>query len=85
MSDATNNARYRRGRYASTVLAVVSHQDDSLVSHHGSAVYLINGLDRCISSRLGENGEILNYDLYSDFGQALGENPTAKDTDYLIT
>jgi hypothetical protein len=29
----------------------------------------------------GENGEILNYDLYSDFGQALGENPTAKDTE----
>lgn len=29
----------------------------------------------------GENGEILNYDLYSDFGQALGENPTLADED----
>lgn len=29
----------------------------------------------------GENGEILNYDLYSDFGQALGENPTLVDKD----
>lgn len=27
----------------------------------------------------GENGEILNYDLYSDFGQALGEHPTLVD------
>lgn len=29
----------------------------------------------------GPNGEILNYDLYSDFGQALGENPTLVDED----
>lgn len=29
----------------------------------------------------GGNGEILNYDLYSDFGQALGENPTLRDED----
>lgn len=27
----------------------------------------------------GKDGEILNYDLYSDFGQALGENPTLVD------
>lgn len=29
----------------------------------------------------GENGNILNYDLYSDFGQALGEHPTLADED----
>ncbi len=29
----------------------------------------------------GENGEILNYDLYSDFGQALGEHPTCVDSE----
>lgn len=29
----------------------------------------------------GEGSEILNYDLYSDFGQALGENPTVTDTE----
>ncbi len=27
----------------------------------------------------GKDGEILNYDLYSDFGQALGEHPTSVD------
>ena len=29
----------------------------------------------------GKGGEILNYDLYSDFGQALGENPTTTDAE----
>lgn len=29
----------------------------------------------------GEDGKILNYDLYSDFGQALGENPTVVDAE----
>ncbi len=29
----------------------------------------------------GTDGEILNYDLYSDFGQALGENPTTTDAE----
>lgn len=29
----------------------------------------------------GADGEILNYDLYSDFGQALGENPTTRDAE----
>ena len=32
-----------------------------------------------MSKSTGKDGEILNYDLYSDFGQALGENPTIVD------
>jgi galactokinase/mevalonate kinase-like predicted kinase len=32
-----------------------------------------------MSKSTGADGSILNYDLYSDFGQALGENPTIKD------
>ena len=34
-----------------------------------------------MSKSTGKGGEILNYDLYSDFGQALGENPTTTDAE----
>lgn len=32
-----------------------------------------------MSKSTSSDGSILNYDLYSDFGQALGDNPTIKD------
>ena len=44
-------------------------------------IWLLSGkaVNLLMSKSTGKDGEILNYDLYSDFGQALGENPTIVD------